>query len=378
MKAVVLPLAVFLPHLSGESVILMSDNTTGVAYLLWNRGGTVSRILCCMVAEVVLWIRHHSVSLTARNIPEKKKKNSADQLSHSNQVLPMEWSLLPRVFQDICKVFGHPHLKSLWHPLQCQAPALLLTSSGPDGLEAECVPAPLGPSVYLCLPAVCSAQAGLAESASFDRALVGSGDPIVATERVVCRSFVPVGWQTTRTSTGVKFTGPATHAEVPSRTTSRMEVVQHLVWKAGFSRGADLWCSTAALHQSKWTRFLGWCDQWGVDPCKVSVPQIAGFFLYLRQELDLSVPTMKVYRAALNHVFPLTGIDLTGSTVVSQMFCSFKRSCPPQEVRHPNWNLSLVLWCLSWPPFEPLKMASDKHLTGKISFLLCSCVIQGG
>ena len=153
MKAVVLPLAVFLPHLSGESVILMSDNNTGVAYLLWNRGGTVSRILCCMVTEVVLWTRHHFVSLTARNIPKQKKK-FANQLSHSNQVLPMEWSLLPRVFQDICKVFGHPHLKSLWHPLQCQAPALLLTSSGPDGLEAECVPAPLEPSVYLCLPAV--------------------------------------------------------------------------------------------------------------------------------------------------------------------------------------------------------------------------------
>ena len=30
-----------------------------VGYLLWNRGGTVSRILCCMVAEVVLWTRHH-------------------------------------------------------------------------------------------------------------------------------------------------------------------------------------------------------------------------------------------------------------------------------------------------------------------------------
>ena len=148
-----------------------------VGYLLWNRGGTVSRILCCMVAEVVLWTRHHLVSLTARNIPKKKKK-FADQLSHSNQVLPMEWSLLPRVFQDICKVFGHPHLKSLWHPLQCQAPALLLTSSGPDGLETECVPAPLGPSVYLCLPAVWSAQAGLVESASFNRTLVGSRGPL--------------------------------------------------------------------------------------------------------------------------------------------------------------------------------------------------------
>ena len=52
-------------------------------------------------------------------------------------------------------------------------------------MEAGHVPAPLGPSVCLCLPAVCSAQAGLVESASFDRALVGSGGTVVATVRVV-------------------------------------------------------------------------------------------------------------------------------------------------------------------------------------------------
>ena len=34
------------------------------------------------------------------------------------------------------------------------------------------------------------------------------------------------------------------------------------------------------------------------------------------------------------------------------------------------WSLSLVLRCLSRPPFEPIKLASDKHLTWKTSFLL--------
>ena len=41
-------------------------------------------------------------------------------------------------------------------------------------------------SVSLCLPSVCSAQAGVVESSSFDRALVGSGGTIVASERMVC------------------------------------------------------------------------------------------------------------------------------------------------------------------------------------------------
>ena len=52
------------------------------------------------------------------------------------------------------------------------------------------------------------------------------------------------------------------------------------------------------------------------------------------------------------------------------MFQSFERSCLPQEIRPPDWNLSLVLQCLCRPTFEPLKLASDKHLTWKMSFLL--------
>ena len=246
-------------------------------------------------------------------------------------------------------------------------------------MEAGLVSAPLGPSVCLCLPTVCSAQAGLVES-SFDRALVGPDDAIVASERVVHKSFVPVGRQTAKTYAGVELAGPATCAEVPSRPrdllASRMEVIQHHAQKAGFSKAvvqvtvAELRHSTAALYQSKWSRFLGWCDRQGVFPCKASVPQIAEVFLYLRQELCLSVPAVKGCQAAQNHVFSLTGMDLAASTVVSRMFHSFERSCSPQEMWPPDWNLSLVLLCLSQPPFEPLKLASVKHLTWKTSFLL--------
>ena len=42
---------------------------------------------------------------------------------------------------------------------------------------------------------------------------------------------------------------------------------------------------------------------------------------------------------------------------------------PPQEIRPPDWNLSLVLRFLSRPPFEPFKLVSDKHLTWKTFFL---------
>ena len=85
--------------------------------------------------------------------------------------------------------------------------------------------------------------------------------------------------------------------------------------------------------------------------------------------IGLSFLAVKGYRSALNHVFLLTGMDLAASSMVSWMFLSFKRSCPLWEILPLDWNLSLVLRCLSRPPFEPLKLASDKYLTGKTSFL---------
>ena len=92
-------------------------------------------------------------------------------------------------------------------------------------------------------------------------------------------------------------------------------------------------------------------------------PSDSEFFPCLRQVLGLSVPVVKGYQAALNLVFSLTGMALAASNVESRIFCFFERSCPPWELQPPYWNLSLVLSCLSRPPFEPVKLASDKHLT---------------
>ena len=54
MWAVVPALAAFLPQLSGQTIVLMSDNTTVVAYLR-NQEGTVSRVMSDMALEIVQW-----------------------------------------------------------------------------------------------------------------------------------------------------------------------------------------------------------------------------------------------------------------------------------------------------------------------------------
>ena len=90
-------------------------------------------------------------------------------------------------------------------------------------------------------------------------------------------------------------------------------------------------------------------------------------FLYLQVELKLLVAVVKGYRAALNHVFSLAGIDLAARRVISLLFHSFKRSCPPCEIRPPDW---MVLRSLTPPAYDPLKLSSNNHPSWKTCFLL--------
>ena len=111
---------------------------------------------------------------------------------------------------------------------------------------------------------------------------------------------------------------------------SCIETLKCLVQKAGFSReivevfALDLRASTAAIYQRKWSRFLHWCHRQNLSPCKVTVQQIAEFFLYLRRELKLLVPAVNGYRAACDSVFSLTCVDLAANRITSKMLCSFE------------------------------------------------------
>ena len=80
--------------------------------------------------------------------------------------------------------------------------------------------------------------------------------------------------------------------------------------------------------------------------------------------------SLKGYRAAINQVLNHKGIDLAAFVEISALIRHFEISCPPIEVKPPQWDLSLVLRSLTKAPYEPLGQTSLKMLTQKTAFLL--------
>lgn len=75
----------------------------------------------------------------------------------------------------------------------------------------------------------------------------------------------------------------------------------------------------------------------------------------------------------LSYAFAHTGLNIGQDKDISDLMLSFKRSRPPRSRIFPDWDLSLVLWTLAEPPFEPLydeSLVSMQFLTWKTVFLV--------
>ena len=89
--------------------------------------------------------------------------------------------------------------------------------------------------------------------------------------------------------------------------------------------------------------FCGWCRGRGDAPVNTSVPIIVDFLVHLCRDKGLSVSAVKGYRAAINSVFALKGMDLADFHPISMWIRSFSKSVRPEELCPPAWDITLVL-----------------------------------
>ena len=69
------------------------------------RSGT----LCALLWRILTWCTRNQVTLKAQHIPGRLNV-VADKLSRLGQIIQMEWSLLPEVFQTICSRWHRPQI----------------------------------------------------------------------------------------------------------------------------------------------------------------------------------------------------------------------------------------------------------------------------
>ena len=146
---------------------------------------------------------------------------------------------------------------------------------------------------------------------------------------------------------------PSVPRRRPRPEPSRVETVKLLLRKSGLSRRASRQLSryvresTARLYQSQWLSFCGWCCGRSVTPIDATIPMIVDFLIHLHEDKGFSLSALKGYRSTVNSVFTLKGMDLTNSKELSMLFCSFAKTCSPQDLRPPAWDVAPVLQSLN-------------------------------
>ena len=132
--------------------------------------------------------------------------------------------------------------------------------------------------------------------------------------------------------------------------------------------------STNRMYDNRWLCLDHWAAGEGID---LLVPQLlnsstaACLTLLSLGYSWLSPQTIKGYRSCLASVLSHTcNAAVVQAKTISDMITSMELQRPRMTLVLPQWDLGIVLEVLSKSPYEPLQVASLKHLTLKTVFLL--------
>lgn len=140
---------------------------------------------------------------------------------------------------------------------------------------------------------------------------------------------------------------------------ARLALVKRSLQEKGFSREVSQRAalsnrqSTRSVYDSRFSKFLEWLDARQGSLEKLTIQEIAEYFLDLFNQ-QLTVSTIMGYRTAVSSALGLfEGCTVGSHPDISKLFKGFMVERPVVRSVFPDWDLNLVLDVLMKHPFEP-------------------------
>ena len=283
--------------------------------------------------------------------------------------------------RPLCSTGGTPD-RPIRNEIQQQVRTVCIPRSRSSSLGDRCLVSRPGGSQRLCVSATSGHPQTATEVSAHKEVQVDSNSSLLAKASLV--SFPkPVNHSRANTTssetksaeaTAIKhISQPASDAE-PTRMASREVDLQSRGFEASvIDRVVKPHAlSTESVYDGKWKRWVHWCTKFEIEVHKPSVANIADFLSYLFSEQKVEYSTIAGYRSMLSGALSHTGLDIGHDKDLSDLMLSFRHARPPRSKIFPDWDLSLVLWSLTEPPFEPMfdeAKVNMKFLTWKTVFL---------
>lgn len=135
LRAVKLSLSHFLPILRGQSVLLLTDNTTVACYVN-KQGGLHSSTLSMDAENLLWWCRKRHISLVARHIPGRLNV-LADFLSRSHCVVHTEWTIRRDSLEPIWTLWFRPMIDLFATRFNHRLPLFVSPVPDPSAIAAD-------------------------------------------------------------------------------------------------------------------------------------------------------------------------------------------------------------------------------------------------
>jgi len=131
--------------------------------------------------------------------------------------------------------------------------------------------------------------------------------------------------------------------------------------------------SSTEVYDGQYRVYLDWCRQEGVQHDNPTLQQVTLYLQYLFDVKKYEYSTIASHRSVLSSALKdHTDLNIGQSEILTDLLRSFRREKPPRSHCQPEWDLAFILWSLTRPPFEDIKVPGKvqlAHLAWKTLFL---------